>query len=171
MPSTSYKLRDWLTNLLIVSGLWLGIAAESAACSFAAGYENFLIIPGTGRHYPEPDPPEISVKNIRRGRAGGDPAMDCSDAGIIELQVPEYPIVGYRFEIFHGKFEDAVIPEGVIKPTMLSRDSLRFVWLDGAHASQEPINVILKVYAVSSFGVESEPMFLNITDPGLDRGW
>jgi len=87
----------------------------------------------------------------------------CADLGFLVLNVPKQA-QGYSFELVEGRFEGMSFPTGFVQPTRLGY--LSFVWVDGNTDRQEPINVIVKIIAMSSTGVLSEPLLLKIEDPG-----
>lgn len=134
------------------------------ACSFPAGYQNFLMAPSIYRKDVAPEPPKVTVKKIERGEKG-DPGM-CADAGVLVLKIDNFKLnTGYSFTIESGTVEDKIFPEDYIAPVPGSRE-LMFVWLDGASNFQEPIDLKIKVVAVSLGGTESEPSYVKIEDPG-----
>jgi|SRR6188768_723990 len=147
---------------LAVVGTLLAMRTSAAiACSFAPGYEAFLPGP-VMRPSPTLAPaPAVSVEGIRRG-TNGDPGM-CADAGVLVLKVPR-AAQGYSFELVEGRFDDQVFPQGFVQPTRPGY--LTFVWLDGNTDVQEPIDVVVKVTAISNIGVLSEPLLLKIEHPG-----
>jgi hypothetical protein len=110
-------------------------------------------------------PPQISVEKVERGYGGSDDS--CSDLGTLVLKVPE-SVAGYAFEIVAGNFDnDVPFPAGFVQPAI--RGHLRFVWVDGPKSPQEPLNVLVKITAMSATGALSEPLFLRIQDPGGAR--
>lgn len=150
------------STALALVGLLVALRTGAAiACSFAPGYEEFRPGP-VMRPSPTLSPaPAINVESIRRGTKG-EVGM-CADAGILVLNVPKAP-QGYSFELVEGKFDDEVFPQGFVQPTRPGY--LTFVWLDGNTDLQEPISVVVKITAMSSLGVLSEPLLLKIEDPG-----
>ncbi|TLM73953.1 hypothetical protein ACONUD_02700 [Microbulbifer harenosus] len=137
------------------------------ACSFAPGYQKFLMAPSIYRKDAKPEAPKITVKEIRRGEKG-DPGM-CADAGILVLKIENFKLnTGYSFTIENGVAEDSIFPEDYIAPVPGSRE-LMFVWLDGASYFQEPIELKVKVVAISLGGTESQPGYVKIEDPGRPK--
>jgi hypothetical protein len=150
---------------LVAVGTLLVLRTSAAiACSFAAGYEPFLPGPVMRPSTTFAPAPAVSVESIRRGTSG-DAGM-CADAGVLVLKVPG-AAQGYSFELVEGRFDDQVFPRGFVQPTRPGY--LTFVWLDGNTDVQEPIGVVVKVTAISSLGVLSEPLLLKIEHPGRGR--
>jgi hypothetical protein len=152
------------TALALVGVLVALRTGTAIACSFAPGYEEFHPGPVMRPSATLAPAPAIKVESIRRG-AKGDAGM-CADAGILVLTVPR-AAQGYSFELVEGKFDDEVLPKGFVQPT--KPGYLAFVWLDGNTDVQEPISVVVKITAMSSLGVLSEPLLLKIEDPGRGR--
>jgi hypothetical protein len=148
-----------MTNRMLLVVCAMMLARPVAACSLAPGYEAFQVRPA-----PEKSalihPPSVSVENIRRGHRG-DSGL-CADLGFLVLKVLNARL-GYRFEIVEGKL-DGVFPEGFIQPA--APGYLSFVWVDGNTDAQEPIQIVVKVTAMSKAGHLSEPLMLRIADPG-----
>ncbi|WP_237067477.1 hypothetical protein [Microbulbifer guangxiensis] len=143
------------------------LASYGHACSFAPGYQDFLIAPSIYRKGPKPESPKITVKKIQRGEKG-DPGM-CADAGTLVLTIDNFRLnTGYQFTIESGVADDQIFPEKYIAPVPGSRE-LMFVWLDGASYFQEPIQLKVKVVAISLDGIESQASYVNIEDPGRPK--
>lgn len=72
-----------------------------------------------------------------------------------------------------GEFEDALLPSGPVQATLrYSKKGLyRFVWLDGSTLEQEPINVVIKIRAVSKTGQYSKPQLLSVKHAGVKKPW
>jgi hypothetical protein len=87
----------------------------------------------------------------------------CAGFGLLVLNVPKQ-VLGYRFELVEGRFDGGLFPTGFVQPTQLGY--LAFSWLDGNADTQEPIDVTVRITAISSVGVLSEPLLLKIEDPG-----
>jgi len=154
-------------KIVIGIALALFLTHYANACSFAPGYQDFLMAPSIYRKDFKPDPPQISVKEIRRGEKG-DPGM-CADVGILVLKIDNFKLnTGYSFTIESGVVEDRIFPEEYIVPVPGSRE-LMFVWLDRASYFQEPIQLKVKVVAISLGGTESQPSYVNIEDTGRPR--
>ncbi len=90
----------------------------------------------------------------------------CADIGFLSLTVPS-ETAGFRFELVEGNLP-VRFPQGFIKPR--KPGVLGFIWSDGNTDAQEPIHAIVKVTAVSSAGVMSEPLLLKIDHPGVAPG-
>ena len=150
---------------VFVAVLMLGAADAALACSPVRGHQPFVPSPTIRPATKLLPAPQISVEKIERGYRGGNDS--CSDLGTLVLKVPE-SVAGYAFEIVAGNFDgDMPFPAGFVQPAV--RGQLRFVWLDGPKSPQEPLNVLVKITAVSATGVLSEPLFLRIQDPGGTR--
>jgi len=140
------------------------LASPAFACSIAPSYMPFEHIPEPPSSPVSTPPPQISVDGIRRGHAG-DAGM-CADIGFLSLKVPTDP-AGFRFELVEGNLP-VRFPQGFIKPR--KPGVLGFIWSDGNTDAHEPIHAIVKVTAVSSAGVMSEPLLLKIDHPGVAPG-
>jgi hypothetical protein len=148
---------------LIVAVLALIAADAASACSPARGYRPFLSVPTSSRAAALSPPPRVTVDKIERGY--GDSNVDCSNLGVLVLKVPAETIAGYTFEIVTGRFDSEIpFPRGFVQP--ITRGQLRFVWLDGANSPQEPLDVVVKITALSATGALSEPKYLRVQDPG-----
>lgn len=135
------------------------------ACSFARGWNHFLVEPRYGAEETKPELPIVEVSEITRGYNDGNYAS-CSDAGVIILKVANTPIgeLGYTFSIENGEFEDAVFPEGVFSP--LENGEIFFVWLDGSVDHQEAFDLSVRVHSVNKQGVYSDPVFIRVSHEG-----
>src|SRR5690606_20739474 len=85
---------------------------------------------------------------------------------------PDEP-TGYVFEIVEGEFEDAIFDASPIKAVERNEKEglYNFAWLDGASNWQEPIDITVKIVAVTKTGQKSEPQMLKVTHPGIERPW
>ena len=141
------------------------------ACSFMQMLQPFEVVDGSGA---APDNPSFSVKKVHRGKDDGNFAS-CSDAGIITLKLdPEQNAgMGYIFEIVEGEFEDQLFTgEPITATEHYAKDGLyKFLWLDGSSDEQEPINIVVKIQAVSKTGEKSSPQLLNVSHPGVKKPW
>ncbi|MDJ0909494.1 MAG: hypothetical protein QNI99_09880 [Woeseiaceae bacterium] len=157
-----------ITTALLAAALPL----DASACSFAPGYRTFELsstqLPGSGA---SPTTPSVSVLSIFRGTDDGDYAS-CSDAGILFISIDDPEAaqdLGFLFELEHGSFPDAVLPEEIVAPIELADGSFGFffVWLDLPAGSRdvEPIDVRVSVRAVSPTMLEGQKVFLDIRDP------
>ena len=147
---------------VLVVLLAFGVAKAVLACSPVRGYTPFTPGPVLRPDTNLLPPPRLSVEKVERGYGGSNDS--CSDLGTIVLKVP-LSVAGYAFEIVEGQFDrDTPFPDGFVQPA--TRGYLRFVWIDGAKSLQEPIDVLVKITAISAVGVLSEPLFLRIQDPG-----
>jgi len=118
----------------------------------------------------KPNKPSFKVLKIERGTDDGNYGS-CSDAGVLTLfqNKPYDENEGYKFEVVAGTFEDSIFPEIPVRAVPhLEQDHLyKFVWLDGSNKYQEPIDIKVKITAVSRSGIESDPSYLNVIHPGV----
>ncbi|MCV6620423.1 MAG: hypothetical protein OIF51_01565 [Cellvibrionaceae bacterium] len=146
-------------------------SSYSLACSFAQMLQDFEVKEGIGK---PPQKPGFIVHKIHRGTDDGE-FSSCSDAGIITLKLsaPQTESVGYIFEIVEGEFEDQLFLGNPVEATSrFKKDGLyKFIWLDGSSVEQEPINITVKIEAVTTTGQRSEPQLLNVLHPGVKKPW
>ena len=120
-----------------------------------------------------PEKPGFSVSSISRGKGGGQPAADCSDAGILVLEssIKLQKGVAYSIEVVKGKDKNAIFPSKPVIPTehYFNNNQLVFVWLDGGTYEQDPINLTIGISSVSPGGVTSEQQILIISHPGVKQ--
>lgn len=159
-----------MKNLSLVIFAWL-FSSLTWACSFVQMTEDFKIIEGDGE---APESPNFEVSSIHRGSDDGNYAS-CSDAGILTLKLlsKSMPNVGYLFSIEKGKYDVGLFPDEPIvtsKQFFLSGE-YNFIWLDGNSNEQEPIDIVVRIVAVSESGKKSEPTFLTINHPGVSVPW
>jgi hypothetical protein len=128
----------------------------------------------TGIESPKPVTPDFVVGGISRGHDDGN-SVSCSDAGVISLKLKTTPSnpTGYLFEMLENDFEDQLF---ISKPISILEDydknsPFYFRWLDGSNEVQEPINIAIKIIAVSKTGDKSTPQYLKITHPGVKKPW
>ncbi len=157
-------------NRFIFTFIFFAISLDTSACSFAPGYQDFLVMPAYENSGKAPNIPKVEVSEIIRGHSDGNFAS-CSDAGIIRLRFTDgnpYHKTGYSFKIIEGTFEDKVFPDGYVMPpaSLKSENEVMFVWLDGSKNYQEPIDIKVEIRAMSYRGIESKPYVLHIKHPG-----
>lgn len=157
-------------NRFLFALIVLVISIDSNACSFAPGYQDFLVMPAYENQGSAPNIPKVEVAEILRGYDDGNFAS-CSDAGTIRLRFTDgnvYHKTGYSFKVIEGTFEDEVFPEGYVMPptSLKSENEVMFVWLDGSNSYQEPIDIKVEITAMSYRGIESKPYVLHIKHPG-----
>ena len=142
----------------------------SLACSFARVVEEFS---ATEERTIIPDTPNFTVTSVYRGTKGS--IGDCSDAGSIRLTVSPEPKkeTGYIFSISEGAFEDQLFdPAPIIRIKEYTEEGeYSFIWFDGNTIEQEPINITIKIVAVSRDGGHSEPQFVKVSHPGVKKPW
>ncbi len=154
---------------IITLFIFLFVSFHAGACSFMRVIEKFE---HTKEATIEPSRPNFSVNDITRGTIGE--SGSCNDAGILSLAIsPEPEDTGYIFSIVDGTFEDQLFPSG---PVIRIRDTIKpssyfFVWLDGYSTEQEPIDITVKIVAVSKDGGVSEPQLLKVVHPGVKKAW
>ena len=147
-------------------------ASSVLACSFAPGYRDFALsstrVPNTG---PTPPDPDVSLLSVERGYDDGN-GGSCSDAGVITLEVGVTdfdPNIGYIVAVESGNFPKGVLPDGIISPVNLAdgRMGFYFVWGDFSDLGygKESIDAVLLVRSVSSTGIESDAIKIQIKDP------
>ncbi len=123
-----------------------------------------------------PAAPEIGEVAVGRGQ-GPEPAgcfssvsTSCDDAGLISIAVSAADDVsaaediGYRVELVEGD-----LPESFTLSTAIwrARDGhLSLRWNDDATDDQEPFDVTLSIVAVDEGGNESQPVEIDVSDPG-----
>lgn len=150
------------------------VPVPGIACSFA--FEN----------WPLPDPPlaiagekppalpPLTIDGVVRGQPDGN---SCSDLGFITLSAPvdaENITLYYEAEIISstipaGIFMSPMKDKGILILTPSiekNRISMFFLWLDGAKAKQEPVELKIRVTAFRRSGLRGESRELTITDPG-----
>jgi len=135
------------------------------ACSFARGWNHFLVEPRHEAEETKPKLPKLEVSEVRRGYNDGNYAS-CSDAGIITFKAANTPIgeFGYTFEIEEGEFEGSVFPKGALAP--LENGEIFFVWLDGSKNYQEAFDLSVRVHSVNKQGIYSDSVFIQISHAG-----
>jgi hypothetical protein len=162
-------LQKFILFLLIV------IASNSFACKPAIPITVFEIKKGA---LPvQPITPRFKIKKIIRGtRARG--VTDCAwmyNMGSIELQSLISPKTeqGYIFEIVKGKLKDAYFNLNPVTVSSFRKDKSIYElgWRDKNSNSQSPLNITLKITAVSRSGLKSKPQFLHIIQPGTQVPW
>jgi hypothetical protein len=91
----------------------------------------------------------------------------CANWGSILLKVPAGDS-GYSFEIIESSI-GAVFPTGFVRSNSgyALPAYLRFHWNDGATDNQEPIELLVRITAISRYGVLSESTVLKIEHAGI----
>lgn len=151
--------------------LLLSISINTLACSFMptkVAFETSTI------EKVEPIIPAFELSHIGRGKYDGNHGS-CSDAGVVSLKLKEMPSIeqGYIFEITEGTFEDTLFDTGpvIINDLIEDKSTYSFIWFDGNSDEQEPINIKVKIIAVSRSGHQSAPQFIEIKHPGVKEPW
>jgi hypothetical protein len=147
------------------------ISSPVIAGSFRPMLEEFQITTEEGAVAIKPD---FIVASIHRGFDDGN-STSTSDAGIITFQLGTIPPQkqGYIFEIVEGEFEDRLFYEAPVTPTRFvkNKGSFTFIWLDGDSDEQEAFKIRVKIVGVSKSGTLSEPQFLEVSHPGIQKPW
>ncbi|OBT09585.1 hypothetical protein A9267_20780 [Shewanella sp. UCD-FRSSP16_17] len=144
---------------------------EALACSMMPTSKYFDI---TGKDTIEPVTPVFELDGVHRGTDDGNHGS-CSDAGSIILKLKNIPNIeqGYIFEIVEGTFEDTLFTDKAITLAdfLEEKDKYFFVWFDGNSEEQEAFDIRIKITAVSESGIKSEPQYLNVSHPGVQKPW
>lgn len=173
---------------VIASILCFGCFAAAAhaqsfpGCDLPAGYER-AEPPRPSVLSDNPDPgPQVRVELLRRGFDDGNP-RSCSNVGVLTLVLDPGsigPTEVYSFEVAGGSLPSGLLPGGYVESVELggNQRGFRFYWLDLAPDDDElaPLNGVIRIVRSTFAGVRSEPMVLNIADPGgvpeaTSRGW
>jgi len=141
----------------------LSIPGSALACMIAPGAEEFQYEPSNEGESIEG--PYIELDRLQRGYDDGNYAS-CSDAGRLVFFVEPDLDIGYKFSLAEGSFPDLVFPEFPVQPVSHTPGEIRFVWLDFQGGPVEPIDVVVEVRAVSAAGARSDPVTIEISDPG-----
>ena len=152
-----------LTVIVLVAA---GLSHEVSACSLNVTYEPFRLGP-TIRYTGKLDPaPDVRVEDIKRGHAGE--ATMCANWGSVAVRVPAGD-AGYSFEVLESRGPSVVFPNGYVRSVTGYAQSayLRFYWDDGATDDQEPLELLVKIAAISKDGVFSDPTVLKVEHPGV----
>lgn len=101
-----------MKSIVGIAGIFF-LSRYAYACSFPAGYQNFLMAPSVYRKDAAPELPKITVKKIERGEKGH-PGV-CADPGVLVLKIDNFKLnTGYSFTIEDGVAEDRIFPEGTL---------------------------------------------------------
>ncbi|WP_105168164.1 hypothetical protein [Pseudoalteromonas sp. T1lg23B] len=147
------------------------ITFDALACSMMPTSKYFEV---TGKGTTEPVKPVFEVDGVHRGTDDGNHGS-CSDAGSIVLKLKNVPTIeqGYIFELIEGTFEDTLFSDKAITLAdfLEEKDKYYFVWFDGNSEEQEVFDIKIKITAVSESGIKSEPQYLNVSHPGVQKPW
>ena len=116
--------------------------------------------------------PSFTVTSIERGRKGY--SGSCAGAGILTIRAERFqPDTGYIFSLAEGEMEDQLFYPSTIQKVPGSEEpgEYFFIWLDGNTEAQEPIDIVIKITAVSKDGGRSEPQYLKVQHPGVKKAW
>lgn len=117
-----------------------------------------------------PGMPEIRVEGVMRGDAH-EPRYSCSDIGIVSLSVAdaaETAELSYELVVVEGRHESEIVPTRPLRPRAGENRRRYFVfsWLDGDTHRQEPLDLHVRVTALSASGVRGGSSVVRILDPG-----
>jgi hypothetical protein len=153
----------------------LSIAAhgqEIPGCILPAGYERAQPPRPSALRDAAPPGPRIRVQSLRRGFDDGR-GRSCSNAGELQLVIDSRdvgPTDVYSFELVSGTLPERLLPQGYVEPVELSpgQHGFRFFWLDLVPGAPEleTLDAVVRINRASFAGVRSEPMVLEIYDPG-----
>jgi hypothetical protein len=153
-----------ILRLAIVTLSVAGLCEVASACSLVRSYEPFRL---PTIRYTDPAPaPDVRVADIKRGHSGSTTA--CANVGSVLVSVPAGD-AGYSFEVIESRGPRIVFPAGFVRSSSgyAQPANLRFYWDDGATDAQEPIELRVKVTAMSRDGVFTDPVVLKIEHPGV----
>lgn len=155
----------------LIGLLLFSLSINSLACSFMPTKEVFKT---SAVEKVEPNIPSFELSHIGRGEDDGNHGS-CSDAGVISLTLKKIPLneQGYIFEIVEGSFEDTLFDSApvIINDLIEDKSTYSFIWFDGNSDEQEPINIKVKITAVSKSGHQSAPQYVDIKHPGIKKPW
>ena len=144
---------------------------ETLACSMMPTSKYFEV---TGQGTTEPVTPAFELDRVQRGTDDGNHGS-CSDAGTIILKLKNMPNIeqGYIFELVDSTFEDILFSNKAITLAdfLVDKDKYYFVWFDGNSEEQEAFDITIKITAVSRSGVKSDPQYLKVAHPGVEKPW
>jgi hypothetical protein len=157
-------------NQILVLFLSL-VSFNALACSMIPTSKYFEV---TGNGTTESVKPVFEVEGVHRGTDDGNHGS-CSDAGSIVLKLKNIPTIeqGYISELVEGTFEDTLFSDKAITLVdfLEEKDKYYFVWFDGNSEEQEAFDIKIKLTAVSESGINSEPQYLNVSHPGVQKPW
>lgn len=111
----------------------------------------------------------MSVKGIHRGNVD-DPSDSCGDLGVVTLSIPatrKNKKLLYSFETLSGKADDIIFQHGPSTGIEIEGELLFiFPWLDGATASQEPLNLVVRVVPYRKSGLAGKSLDIVVHDSG-----
>ena len=145
------------------------VCSEAYSCSFARVLEPFIV---DGSSEMVPKIPDFEVLSISRGERG-DAGM-CADAGTLTLVSKNLDGEnGFIFEIEEGEYDVGLFPNQpvILVERFAAKAEYFFVWLDGNTKEQEPIDILVKITAISKSGNLSEPQYLRVFHPGVQKSW
>lgn len=144
-------------------------ATLSMACEVPEEVE--FVLYGSPEDVVPPSPPVVEEAKIWRGTPPrfdprphwGDPG--CEWGGVdLTITVPDDD-VGYLLEVVEGRLPDA---RELDVPTLTDRPMLW--WRDGDDEDQEPVDFVLALTAIDRTGNLSEPVEIEVSDPGSAEG-
>lgn len=145
------------------------ISYQSIACSIAPVIEPFEFTEGSSTL---PDTPSFKTINIVRGEKR--PGDSCEYAHItFQLNSEPKEATGYIFEIPEGNIRAISFPDYSVKRIRQRTKVGQYTFdlLDKYSIEQDPIDIIVKITAVSKTGLKSNPQFLKVRHPGVEKAW
>lgn len=133
---------------------------SSYACSLAPSTEQFIIDDSLKRTIPLE--PTFKVSRLSRGKKA---LHSCSGLASLSLKLdkPVAVVQGYSFEIVKGTFKKIRFSDTPITLSKFMNNNDEFIF-HYYEITNEPIDIILKITAVSKSGEKSKPQFLKIQD-------
>ncbi len=106
--------------------------------------------------------PTFEVSKLSRGKKA---LHSCSGLASLSLKLlnPNNVIQGYRFELVKGTFNKIYFSDVPITVTKYLKEKDTFVFYYN-EITNDPIDITVKITAISKSGNESQPQFLNIKD-------
>ncbi|MBI3676705.1 MAG: hypothetical protein HY243_08825 [Proteobacteria bacterium] len=120
-----------------------------------------------------PPVPIVSVAQIQRGEYHpGKQYSICADVGFIALAIPADDTtrhLTYQFDLVSGVTEDEIFHNGKAFTTDYEEDGkllFVFAWLDSPDEAQKPLDLRVRVTAMTKSGLRGNSTEIAIRDPG-----
>lgn len=163
---TLARMKTFITTFAFILSVF---SLPASACSLvtpkSVAFDSSLARPGER----PPETPAIRVKDIYRGNVD-DPSGSCGDLGVVTLSVPatrRNKKLLYSFETVSGKVDNNIFQHGPSTGIEIDGELIFvFPWFDGATASQEPIDLVVRVVPYSKSGLAGKGLDLVFHDPG-----
>jgi len=140
--------------------LSLTFSFSSYACSLAPSTEEFVI----DKSFAEIQAikPTFEVSKLSRGKKA---LHSCSGLASLSLKLvsPSDVAQGYRFELVKGTFKKIYFNNTPITVSKFMKEKDTFVFYYN-EITNDPINITVKITAISKSGDNSQPQFLKIKD-------